>query len=68
MERGKLFVLKYIFYGQVDVDITVAIPNGDLWKMNGDEGHVNWVLGQLQKHRRIIKLASDILTLTMFLA
>ena len=42
---------------QTDVDVTVAIPNGDLWKVNGgDQGHLDYVLGQLKKHERIIKL------------
>ena len=38
------------------MDVTVAIPNGDLGKLTGDQGYVDWVIGQLQKHRRIINL------------
>jgi hypothetical protein len=38
------------------VDVTVAIPNGDLHKVTEDQGFVDWVVGQLHKHRRIINL------------
>jgi hypothetical protein len=35
---------------QTDVDVTVAIPNGDLWKVNGDQGYLDYVVGQLKNH------------------
>ncbi|XP_012557434.1 uncharacterized protein LOC100210757 isoform X1 [Hydra vulgaris] len=45
-----------LIYGKGNVDVTVAIPNSDLWKMYNDLNYKNWVLGQVKRYQGIIKL------------
>lgn len=45
-------------YGKHNVEVTVAIPNSDLWKMYNDQKYIKWVLQELKRYQGIIKLVA----------